>query len=115
MTLAQESAVGQPNTTETAKYRVRLAAHALELRAAQALRFEVFTLPVEEFACPLDSTSAAVGRVPRLMSPYISMGAVVCGPPAIDREFRSIDFLTWVDIEAPPAAAKKRQQRFNTR
>jgi len=27
----------------------------------------------------------------------------VCGEPAIDREFKTVDFLTWMDLQAMPA------------
>jgi putative hemolysin len=30
----------------------------------------------------------------------LAVGAKICGPPAIDREFRTIDFLTLLDLEA---------------
>lgn len=37
--------------------------------------------------------------LPRLLRAYLFAGAKVCGPPAIDREFRTIDFLTLMDLE----------------
>jgi putative hemolysin len=37
----------------------------------------------------------------------LSLGAAICGPPAIDREFKTIDFLTWMDLEALPASARR--------
>ena len=40
------------------------------------------------------------------------MGAAICGEPALDREFRTIDFLTWVDVEAPAIAAMQARGRF---
>jgi putative hemolysin len=30
------------------------------------------------------------------------VGAKICGPPAIDREFKTIDFLTLMDLETLP-------------
>ena len=36
----------------------------------------------------------------------------ICGPPAIDREFRTIDFLTWIDVESPALVAMQRRGRF---
>jgi len=33
---------------------------------------------------------------------------LVCGPPAIDREFRTIDLLTWIDLNAPRLASIRR-------
>lgn len=42
-------------------------------------------------------------KIPRLMTAYLAAGAKVCGEPAIDREFKTIDFLTWMDLHAMPA------------
>ena len=38
-------------------------------------------------------------KVPRLMRVYLSMGAVICGPPAIDRQFKTIDYFTLIDVD----------------
>lgn len=38
-------------------------------------------------------------RVPPLFRIYLRHGAKVCGPPAIDREFKTIDFLVLFDID----------------
>ncbi|HEY5894034.1 MAG TPA: GNAT family N-acyltransferase [Chthoniobacterales bacterium] len=43
---------------------------------------------------------------PRLLLAYLTVGAKVCGPPAIDREFRTIDFLTFLDLENVPDAVR---------
>jgi putative hemolysin len=42
-------------------------------------------------------------KIPRLMSAYLALGARLCGPPAWDREFGTVDFLTWLDLQAVPA------------
>ena len=39
---------------------------------------------------------------PRLFRAYLEISVPVGGPPAIDREFKTIDFLTLVDLQAPP-------------
>jgi len=39
---------------------------------------------------------------PRLFRACLEISAPVCGPPAIDREFKTIDFLTLVDLQALP-------------
>ena len=36
--------------------------------------------------------------VPRLFQIYLRYGAKVCGPPAIDRQFKTIDFLVLFDV-----------------
>ena len=61
---------------------------------APALR----TLPLPALACPLKSTGEPVPKVPKLLAAYLSLGAKICGPPAIDREFKTIDFLTFMDL-----------------
>lgn len=70
------------------------------------------TLPVAHVACALDTLAVPAPRIPRLLSAYLALGAAICGPPAIDREFRTIDFLTWADIEAPEIVAMQRRGRF---
>jgi putative hemolysin len=37
--------------------------------------------------------------LPKLFRSYLRFGAKVCGPPAIDREFRTIDFLVIFDVD----------------
>ena len=36
--------------------------------------------------------------VPRLFQIYLRYGAKVCGPPALDRRFKTIDFLVMFDV-----------------
>jgi putative hemolysin len=45
---------------------------------------------------------------PRLFRAYLDLSARLCGPPAIDREFGTIDFLTLLDLQVIP-------QRLRTR
>ena len=44
--------------------------------------------------------------VPKLLRAYLSLGAKICGPPALDREFKTIDFLTLLDLCALPAVVR---------
>ncbi|WP_378924067.1 GNAT family N-acetyltransferase [Pelagicoccus mobilis] len=46
--------------------------------------------------------------IPRLMRAYLTLGARICGEPALDRDFKTIDFLTLLDLRAlgPRAMAK---------
>lgn len=71
------------------------------------------TLPVARFACSLQTRAAAAPAIPRLLSAYLTLGAEICGPPAIDREFRTIDFLTCLDLHTPAFRALQRRGRFN--
>ena len=43
---------------------------------------------------------------PKLLRAYLSLGAKICGPPALDREFKTIDFLTLLDLRAIPDAVR---------
>ena len=70
------------------------------------------TVPLPALACPLDTLAAEAPRIPRLLSAYLALGAAICGPPAIDRAFRTIDFLTWIDVESPAIAALQSRGRF---
>lgn len=38
--------------------------------------------------------------LPLLFRTYLRYGALVCGPPAIDRDFKTIDFLVLFDVQA---------------
>lgn len=63
--------------------------------AAEPLR----TVPTEAFTCPLSADDdSADGRPPKLLRTYLALGATICGPPALDREFKTIDFLTLMDL-----------------
>jgi putative hemolysin len=60
------------------------------------------THPLPAYECALDFLAEELVKIPKLLRAYLSMGAKVCGPPAIDREFKTIDFLTLLDLEALP-------------
>lgn len=45
---------------------------------------------------------------PRLLRAYLNLGARICGEPALDREFKTIDFLTLLDLEALSPVARAR-------
>jgi putative hemolysin len=69
------------------------------------------TGPQPAFVCA-GEPAAGAPKIPRLLSAYLALGARICGAPAIDREFRTIDFLTWVDIDSPLLAALRKRGRF---
>lgn len=67
------------------------------------------TNPHSAFACSSQERSLLANAVPaRLLRAYLAIGAKICGPPAIDREFKTIDFLTLLDLHALPASVKAR-------
>jgi putative hemolysin len=47
-------------------------------------------------------------KIPKLLRAYLSLGAKICGPPALDRQFKTIDFLTMMDLDALSASARAR-------
>jgi putative hemolysin len=49
-----------------------------------------------------------LARIPRLMAAYIAVGAQICGEPALDREFKTIDFLTLLDLGSLPLAVARK-------
>lgn len=61
------------------------------------------TIPLEAWQCRAGVGATEVVPVPRLMSAYLAAGAKICGEPALDREFGTIDFLTWMDLQSMPA------------
>jgi putative hemolysin len=45
---------------------------------------------------------------PKLLRAYLNVGARICGEPALDREFKTIDFLTLLDLKELSSAARAR-------
>jgi len=65
------------------------------------------TRPQPGYVCPMDETADQNVDIPKLLSAYLSIGAKICAPPALDQEFKTIDFLTLLDLESlAPSAAK---------
>ena len=54
------------------------------------------------------ATTHAALKVPKLLKTYLAIGARIAAPPAWDREFRTIDFLTLLDLNLLSAAARHR-------
>jgi putative hemolysin len=70
---------------------------------------EVFrTMPHAAFRCSKAVEFAVAPKTPRLFRAYLEISAKLCGPPAIDREFRTIDFLTLFDLEHLPERVRTR-------
>jgi putative hemolysin len=64
------------------------------------MRRTAVVLPDRIDLCSEDSAAAAVlqVKVPKLLKTYLAIGARIAAPPAWDREFRTIDFLTLLDL-----------------
>jgi putative hemolysin len=90
---------------------------------------EFETEPTAAFACPIEqrnesaqppfcqedrfepakeNAAAAPISVPRLLRAYLAIGARIAAPPAWDRGFRTIDFLTLLDLKMLSPAARNR-------
>ena len=62
---------------------------------------KLFTVPVNGLECYHDDLKVPYTDkvdMPALMDMYLRYGAKVCGPPAIDRAFKTIDFFIVLDI-----------------
>ncbi len=69
------------------------------LEAEGRLHPEFTIAPLPEAECRVEPGAVLPPpHVPALFQSYLSLGALVCGPPAIDRLFRTIDFLVLMDI-----------------
>jgi putative hemolysin len=66
------------------------------------------TRPRPQYDCSLAQLAPEPVAIPKLLRAYLSLGAKICGPPALDREFKTIDFLTFLDLESLPALARQR-------
>jgi len=90
---------------------------------------EFETQPTPAYACPIEHGGAhaqpspspssqslpqpqsqlpAPNPVPKLLRTYLAIGARIAAPPAWDREFGTIDFLTLLDLKLLSSAARNR-------
>jgi putative hemolysin len=69
---------------------------------------EYRTSPRPAFECPLDQLAAEAPKIPKLLRAYLTMGARICGPPALDPQFKTIDFLTLLDLQVLPLVVRNR-------
>ena len=66
------------------------------------------TVPQPGHRCQATGAPVQITRPPRLFRAYLEISGRVCGPPAIDREFKTIDFLTLVDLAKLPDRVRTR-------
>lgn len=77
--------------------------------AAFLVTAEFRTTPRSRYELPpVVAGSGPEVKVPKLIKTYIAVGAKICGPPAWDREFGTIDFLTLLDLAHLTPAARNR-------
>jgi putative hemolysin len=77
---------------------------------------EFSTGPTSAYACPTEQEGADAqpsssplpppAKVPKLLRTYLAIGARICAPPAWDREFGTIDFLTLLDLKMLSQSAR---------
>lgn len=66
------------------------------------------TRPTPAFECPLDQLTETSVEIPKLLRAYLNIGAKICGTPALDRHFKTIDFLTLLDLQNLSPLARAR-------
>lgn len=57
------------------------------------------TTPRSAYVCDMHRVADPGPTLPKLLRAYLAMGARICGAPALDREFKTIDFLTLHDLQ----------------
>jgi putative hemolysin len=75
---------------------------AAELMGNGHLHPKLRVTPRPELACAARDEELALPPppIPKLFGMYLRQGAKVCGPPAMDREFGTIDFFVLLDVDA---------------
>lgn len=66
------------------------------------------TQPLLAYDCSMRELAAEPVKIPKLLRAYLTLGAKICGPPALDRNFKTIDFLTLLDLQTLPALARQK-------
>jgi len=66
------------------------------------------TRPLAKHENPLDGLSEETPKIPKLLRAYLGLGAKICGPPALDKEFKTIDFLTMLDLNSVPLLTRQK-------
>jgi len=84
---------------------------------------EFETMPTARYACPTEQEGCSAQppspqemrthkdssvKIPRLLKTYLAIGARIAAPPAWDREFGTIDFLTLLDLKLISPGARHR-------
>ncbi|HYE72260.1 MAG TPA: GNAT family N-acyltransferase [Blastocatellia bacterium] len=83
---------------------------AQQLGRNGAFHREFFVPPRPGYECALEPGAAnelPETKIPKLFSAYLRFGAKVCGPPALDRQFKTIDFFTLLDVNELSAISRR--------
>ena len=69
---------------------------------------ELRTVATATFALPVVMNTMPEVKAPKLLRAYLTIGAKICSEPAIDHAFKTIDFLTLLDLQSlHPRVAKR--------
>ena len=66
------------------------------------------TRPLPAYDCSLAHLATEEVQIPKLLRAYLTLGAKICGPPALDPHFKTIDFLTWLDLSTIPQSVRQK-------
>jgi putative hemolysin len=66
------------------------------------------TRPLAKYDCSLSELASDPVAIPKLLRAYLTLGAKICGPPSLDRQFKTIDFLTLLDLQSLHPLARQR-------
>jgi putative hemolysin len=97
-------------TEPTAAYACPIEQEGSDAQPSRSLQ-ESSQIPSAEAGESETSTQASLPvpvKVPKLLKTYLTIGAQICAPPAWDREFGTIDFLTLLDLQAISPSARNR-------
>jgi putative hemolysin len=72
---------------------------------------ELRTKPIPEFGFRLSDPPAERPQPPKLLQGYLGVGAKIGEGPALDREFKTIGFLTVLELEKTAPSARARYVR----
>ncbi len=97
--------VGCSSLTSQDSHEGAVVYHELRRKFLVPPAWQTFPHPVFGFSVAAGERPGAV-KVPKLLRAYLTIGAKICGPPAIDREFGTIDFLTLLDLQSLPAVVR---------
>lgn len=65
------------------------------------------TRPIGTYMMARPSAIVETIKAPKLFAAYLAVGAWIAGPPALDVDFKTIDFLTILDLENMSRAGRK--------
>lgn len=104
---SKDPAVGWQTYRQLENYRI---APEFETRptARYACPIERENTETQQQGQPLRDDSPVTVKVPKLLKTYMAIGARIAAPPAWDREFGTIDFLTLLDLKMISPAARHR-------